>query len=1029
MRKTYDFTAGLAIFFSIVLVANANFQLIPTSASYLSANQWKEATVTVPSSDKTQYLKTLLSLDLNNVPLQVALDVISAKTDVRFSYSKEIVPVERRVSVNVEKAPLAEALDKTLSTTDLVWIPQENNQVVITERTLVQQGKGNVKGRVVDQNGSPVAFANILVLGTTMGAAADANGYYMIENIPAGTHTLRASAVGYRRADASVVVTDGQTSTENFTLQQDVLGMSEVVVTGTMAPRENIQSSVALSTINPKEMTLANPRSTTEVLRYIPGFTRVESSGGEVNENYTMRGIYGVEYIMFMEDGLPVFPTMHTFFMNADNLFRIDENIDHIEVVRGGNSALFGSNTPAAVVNLINKTGGPELQGITKATVGTQGLARFDFDLNGPMGPEWRFDVGGFYRYDHGVRDPGFPGIKGGQLKANITRLLDNGYIRIYGKYVNDQNQFILDLPHDDPANPTQYAPGFGNYGSFNSPEGLNISVPTPNGALSFPLNHGIMTNAGWLTADINLNFGEGWNVRNQTQVMSDYEEWNAIVPFNAVPVNLWVLSEAQTLQSNGFIPRNVNINNVTAQLFYTNQFDETGKPIAFPNANLSPLNNLVAPGGEWHVAKPLTAFQEQLQMRKSLELPGSLFYHHDLSLGLYFADYTQVNKWYFSDILTDVQNITHFLDAKFYYPDPSNPGQNKEVSVTRSGFMHYVSNYVNGSGETTIFSAVLSDQMMVTDRLRLDIAGRWESDNFVQSSENTSIVQPDGSPVTAATPPYAVELWGNNTYRHLSKNISDWAFSAGINYQIVPDEFSFYAQGSRAYKMPALDELLNAVSPDQVALFEDKTTVNYEAGFKFNTPAFGFTVDGFWGELRNITGQGAILDTTTGRTQWVILHSPQQRTYGGEFEIFGNPVANLNLMANGTILKAEIAGGSDIGSWIAGVPPFIGNLSGTYTWNNFMLLADLHYVGKRWIDQASNTYLPAYTYMNLGLSYRVPDQGITMSLNLLNVYQGLGLEEGNPRLVQYPGNRTSNYFLARPILPRRLTFTVGYQF
>ena len=43
-----------------------------------------------------------------------------------------------------------------------------------------------------------------------------------------------------------------------------------------------------------------------------------------------MRGIYGVEYITFLEDGLPVFPTMHTFFMNADNLFRADENIDHI---------------------------------------------------------------------------------------------------------------------------------------------------------------------------------------------------------------------------------------------------------------------------------------------------------------------------------------------------------------------------------------------------------------------------------------------------------------------------------------------------------------------------------------------------------------------------------------------------------------------------------------------------------------------------------------------------------------------------
>src|ERR1041384_7732819 len=81
---------------------------------------------------------------------------------------------------------------------------------------------------------------------------------------------------------------------------------------------------------------------------------------------------------MFMEDGMPVFPTMHTYFMNADNLFRYDENIERMELVRGGASALFGSNTPGAMVNFINKTGGDEFAGTVRATGGTQGLARFD---------------------------------------------------------------------------------------------------------------------------------------------------------------------------------------------------------------------------------------------------------------------------------------------------------------------------------------------------------------------------------------------------------------------------------------------------------------------------------------------------------------------------------------------------------------------------------------------------------------------------------------------------------------------------
>ena len=202
------------------------------------------------------------------------------------------------------------------------------------------------------------------------------------------------------------------------------------------------------------------------MLRYVPGFTRVESSGGEVNENISMRGILGVEYVMFMEDGMPVFPTMHTFFMNADNLFRIDENIDRMEVVRGGASALFGSNTPGAIINFINKTGGDQFAGTMRATGATEGAR--------PLRPQRQRAArattggstsGGFYRYDHGVRDPGFPGIRGGQLKASITRHLSNGYIRAVGQgHRRPQPVHSRRCRSTNAADP-QYVSGFSDYG------------------------------------------------------------------------------------------------------------------------------------------------------------------------------------------------------------------------------------------------------------------------------------------------------------------------------------------------------------------------------------------------------------------------------------------------------------------------------------------------------------------------------------------------------------------------------------
>ncbi len=248
---------------------------------------------------------------------------------------------------------------------------------------LLAQAGGSIAGKVTDEQGAPIVGARVAIVQLGRTTATLANGTYTIEAVPAGAHTVRASFIGYRGQSLPVTVTAGQRATHDFALAQDPLKLEAVeVVTGTETPRTPLQTSNATTVLSAADVTLAAPRSTTEVLRYVPGFTRVESSGGEVNENITMRGILGVEYVMFMEDGLPVFPTMHTFFMNADNLFRMDQNIERVEVVRGAGSALFGSNTPGALVNYINKTGGPELQGSMMAYGGTGRLARTDFNIN-----------------------------------------------------------------------------------------------------------------------------------------------------------------------------------------------------------------------------------------------------------------------------------------------------------------------------------------------------------------------------------------------------------------------------------------------------------------------------------------------------------------------------------------------------------------------------------------------------------------------------------------------------------------------
>ncbi|MEO8089388.1 MAG: TonB-dependent receptor [Gemmatimonadales bacterium] len=876
--------------------------------------------------------------------------------------------------------------------------------VLLAGRTSIAAAQGDqtgsIGGTVVDEQGTPLSGAQVAIPGTQLATTTRSNGEYVLPRVPAGSQSLQGRLLGYRPETFTITVTAGQRTTQDFTLRRDPLQLQTMVVTGTQSPRMNLDASVAVTTLTASEIQAAAPRSTTEMLRYVPGFTRVESSGGEVNENITMRGILGVEYVAFLEDGLPVFPTMHTFFMNADNLFRFDTNIERMEVVRGGSSPLFGSNTPGAIINFINKTGGDVFGGTMRATGATKGLARYDLNMNGPFGNDWRFNVGGFYRYDHGVRDPGYPGIRGGQLKANVTRLLDNGYIRFSVKHIDDRNQFILPLPFADPANPN-FVPGFSDYGSMNTPEGLDLSVPLPRGgSLTLPLDNGLRTKATWFTADASFDLSDTWHLQNAAQAMSNDQEWNALLPFNALAAADYITAPTSA-GGLGFAPGS------TGQYFFTNHSDVLGNPLPFDTPN-----GLVSPGGEWHVSKPLTAIQDQLSLRRS-------FGKHSLSLGGYFANYTQDNHWFFTDILMDVRNNPRFLDLVV-----TPAGGGAPVNVTQNGFRNFLSNYVNGHGQTTVVSGVIGGEVQLTDRLRADIGFRAEHNNFVQSSENTSPVDEDLNPATT----FDNVTFGNNSFRHFSRGISDWSSSVGLNFR-VNENLSVYGSGARGYKMPALDEFLNASAQQQVDLFDSREVLSAEGGVKYASGKVGVTVNGFWTKLKNIVSQGAVVDPLTGGTTWVILTSPENRAYGAEVEAFFAPVDGLQLIGTGTFLKAELASGADIGSRINGVPKTIGNLAVLYSPRQaagLQFKADMHHVGTRVADVDVGTTLPDYQYFNFGAGFALPGAGARINVDLLNAFQSKGLEEGNPRLLTAGG---SPIFLARPLLPRRLQASIEYDF
>ncbi len=89
----------------------------------------------------------------------------------------------------------------------------------------------------------------------------------------------------------------------------------------------------------------------------------------------------------------------------------------------------------------------------------------------------------------------------------------------------------------------------------------------------------------------------------------------------------------------------------------------------------------------------------------------------------------------------------------------------------------------------------------------------------------------------------------------------------------------------------------------------------------------------------------------------------------------------------------------------------------------------DWHFVGSRFSDVKAGNKLPQYSVYNFGAGYLFPKSRLTLTADLQNAFQSKGLEEGNPRLALLAGGRTSNLFLARPLLPRRVMVSLRHDY
>jgi outer membrane receptor protein involved in Fe transport len=211
---------------------------------------------------------------------------------------------------------------------------------------------GKIAGRVVDaQNRNPLPGATVLLEGTTMGAAADPNGYYTILQVPPGTYNVAARMLGYQPVKMSnVAVRVDLTSKLDFRLESTNLEVDAVYI---VAERPLVVKDLTASAtkIDASEIEdLPNVVTVTDALQLMPGVV------GE-GENLHVRGGRAGETV-FLVDGVPINDPLFSSEVVSVNKYAVGE----LELLTGGFNAEYG-NAQSGVVNIVTRTGGPNYSG------------------------------------------------------------------------------------------------------------------------------------------------------------------------------------------------------------------------------------------------------------------------------------------------------------------------------------------------------------------------------------------------------------------------------------------------------------------------------------------------------------------------------------------------------------------------------------------------------------------------------------------------------------------------------------------
>lgn len=308
-----------------------------------------------------------ITIKRKNISLQEALAEVRKLTHMSISYNDSQLPVNR-ISLDIEKQPLEQALKVILKGTGFTYLIKDNYIMIVPEQNIKKAKSRNISGNVVDAKGEPLIGVTVIEKGTTNGAVTDLDGNYKITTKTA-TPVLVFSYVGYQTKE-----THATENIVNIVLEDGAQELGEVVVTALGIKRSEKALSYNVQKVGNDAVTTVKSANFMHSLSgKVAGVNINASSAGMGGAaRVVMRGPKSISQsnqALYVIDGIPVTgrsqgelkgdAMMYANQPGTESIADVNpEDIESISVLSGpAAAALYGSAAAQGVVMITTKKG------------------------------------------------------------------------------------------------------------------------------------------------------------------------------------------------------------------------------------------------------------------------------------------------------------------------------------------------------------------------------------------------------------------------------------------------------------------------------------------------------------------------------------------------------------------------------------------------------------------------------------------------------------------------------------------------